>query len=411
MKRLSALIALVMLASVACGRSDQALSGMQLREEVGTVVVVRDGEINQVVGTFDLEPGDLVVTRNKSAATFALEGGDEVRKVELGSESQVLIEGPASIEARRGQVLVTAGDETVARFEGVRATASSAVFRIDRGFGSVRAGVYTGKVALAAPGQTRLAIAPFFEATVVAGDIPGLAQPYQMDVRDSWDAEHLGPYFELETQLRDLAAGFSNQVVSQRPGLDYFSALAQGDAVGFLKPYLERRPADLLIGFVVAQSAQTNLEDAFERAFELYDSGARWGIVAAIMEVKAPPLLAQLERLILGTGVAENNGGEAEFTVAAAEAAAGTDPSTGDQPDDGGTAPDPGEDPGGEDPKDPGGGDPPDECSGGAECTAEEVVDGVLGDDEEEDPPPQPEPSPTEEAEDDLLGGEGGLFD
>lgn len=211
MKRLSALIVLVLVASMACGRSDQALSGMQLREEVGTVVVVRDGEINQVVGTFDLEPGDLVVTRNKSAATFALEGGDEVRKVELGSESQVLVEGPASIEARRGQVLVTAGEETVARFEGVRATASSAVFRIDRGFGSVRAGVYTGKVALAAPGQTRLSVAPFFEATVVAGDIPGLTQPYQMDVRDSWDAEHLGPYFELETQLRDLAAGFSNQ--------------------------------------------------------------------------------------------------------------------------------------------------------------------------------------------------------
>ena len=410
MRRLTALIAVVMVASVACGSGEETLSDMQLREEFGTVVVVRDGEVSNVVGTFGLQPGDIVATRKESAATFALEGGGRTRRVELQSESQVLIESPTSIEARKGEVLLAANAPTTARFDGVRATSAleSTLFRIDRGFGSARAGVYSGAVALASPGQSRLRLQRFREATVVAGDVPGNFQPYQMDVRDEWDAEHLGAYFELETQLRDLATGFTNQVGSQKPGLDYFSALAGGRSVGFLQPYLKRRPADLLIGFVVAQRADAPLDAAFEEAFELYDDGARWGIVAAIMGVQPDPILAQLEQVILGTGVAKNDGGEAAFTVAAAEAGGGSSEVASQPSDGGGTDPGVGTDPGGgEDPKDPGGGgggeEPPEECSSTAECTVDEI--NPLDDDD----PPEPSPSPTEEDQADLL--EGGLFD
>lgn len=405
MRRLAAVIACVMFASVACGSGEEALSDMQLREEFGKVVVVRDGEVSNVVGTFGLKPGDIVITREGSGATFALEGGDDVRKVELQSEAEVLVESPTSIEARKGEVLVDVDSSTVARFDGVRATTAAAVFRIDRGFGSARAGVYAGRVALASPGQSRLQVERFHEATVVAGDVPGNLQPYQMDVRDEWDAAHLGPFFELETQLRDLATGFTNQGVSQRPGLDYFSALAGGRSVGFLQPYLRRRPADLLIGFVLAQRSERPLDEAFATAFDLYDDGARWGIVAAIMRIQPDPILAQLEQLILGTGVAKKDGGEAAFTVAAAEAGGSGDAPA--QPSDGGGGTDPGigQDPGGgEDPKDPGNGgdeEPPEECSGGAECTLQEI--NPLDDED----PPQPSPSPTDQ--DDLL--EGGLFD
>jgi len=405
MRRLTALIALVMVASVACGRGEEALSEMQLREEFGTVVVVRDGEVSNVVGTFGLKPGDIVVTRKDSAATFALEGGDDVRKVELQSETEILVESPTAIEARKGEVLVAAASTTSARFDGVRATTAAATFRIDRGFGSARAGVYAGRIALASPGQTRLPLPRFREATVVAGDVPGNFKPYQMDVRDEWDAEHLGTYFELETQLRDLASGFSNQVGSQRPGLDYFSTLAGGRGVGFLQPYLRRRPADLLIGFVLAQRSDMPLGAGFKQAFGHFDDGARWGIVAALMHVQPDPLLAQLEQLILGTGVAGKDGGEAAFTVAAAEAGGGPGAAAPGPGDGGSGDPGVGEDPGGgEDPKDPKGGgreDPPEECSGGAECTLQEL--NPLDDDD----PPEPSPSPTEQ--DDLL--EGGLFD
>jgi hypothetical protein len=411
MRRLSALIAVVMVASVACGGGEEALSDMQLREEFGTVVVVRDGEVSNVVGTFGLQPGDIVATRKDSGATFALEGGGRTRRVELQSETQVLIESPTSIEARKGEVLLAANAPTTARFDGVRATSAleATVFRIDRGFGSARAGVYSGAATLASPGQSRLRLEEFLEATVVAGDVPGNDQPYQMDVRDEWDAEHLGPYFELETQLRDLASGFTNQLnSSQKPGLDYFSALADGRSVGFLQPFLRRRPADLLIGFVLAQRADAPLDDAFEKAFDYYDQGARWGIVAALMGIQPSPILAQLEQVILGTGVAQKDGGEAVFTVAAAEAGGGSS-DVASQPSDGANDPGIGDDPGGgEDPKDPGGGgdeEPPDECSDGAECDVEDVVQDVLGDD-----PPEPSPSPTdEEDQDDLL--EGGLFD
>ena len=75
--------------------------------------------------------------------------------------------------------------------------------------------------------------------------------------------------------------------------------------VDFMRRYLKLPAEELLIGFTVAEHAgDSTLERAFTRAFDLRDDGGRWGIVASILEAPRGPLVAELEDLVVGTGVA-----------------------------------------------------------------------------------------------------------
>lgn len=409
MKKLALSLTAVLLASVACS-ADDALADMELRALSGTVNVLRDGETIRVDGAVELEPGDVIVTRSGALATFALEGGADVREGQLQENSRIIVRSGTAVEAEEGRLLLQVTEPTRATVEGVTALASDAVFRIDRGFGSVRTGVYRGSVELDAPGQADLAVSTLYQATLVAGDLPSQTRPYRLDEKDAWDQVLLKEVVNLEQELAVLARGLSSQLGRQRPGLDYFRALIDGGNVSFMKGYLKREPSDLLIGFTIARIADGTLERAFKEAFDLYDEGARWGVAAKILDVEPRPIVAQLERLILGTGVvaAGGSGNTAEFTVAAADASESgssvdgaappssstTDPSDPDDPNDpsGPSGPNEPKDP--KDPKDP---EDPKECSNTAECAVQDVEDQLPG--------PQPSPSPTEEQKKSLLDG------
>jgi hypothetical protein len=412
MKKLTICLALIVIAGVACS-GDDTLADMELRRDLGTVTVLRDGETIDVEGRIELKPGDVITTGPNALARFALEGGAGARQGQLQGNARALVVSPTSLEAQSGKVLMQVTEPTRTVVEGVTARASEAVFRVDRAFGSVRVGAYSGSVRLDAPGQSDLAVSRLYQATIVAGELPADTRPYRLDERDAWDKELLGEVVQLEGDLAVLSRGLANQLGRTRPTLGYFRALVDGGDVGFMPPYLRRPPPDLLIGFTIARNADGPLERAFESAFDLHDEGARWGIAAMILEVEPRPIVAQLERLILGTQVlaADGTSNPAQFTVAAAAAASGaagegTAPSSGGSaapPTGGSQQPPPGGggdgnggggNTGNEPPDDP---PPPDECQNTAECAVQDVEDQLPG--------PQPSPSPTQEQDKDLLGG------
>jgi len=400
MKKLTIFLAIALVAGLACSDQD-ALEDMELKVVAGAATVLRDGESIRVDDTLGLKPGDVIETKQDAIVSFALEGGSEERRGELQGGSTILIRSTSSVEAQEGNLLMRVSEPTTVMMDSVETRTAGATFRIDRGFGSDRAGVYAGAIDLDAPGQSELRLGPLYQATLVAGDLPNQERPYRLNKRDAWDQRLLEEVVSLEQELELLARGLTPQLRGQRPDLAYFRALIGGGDVGFMRSYLQRKPVDLLIGFTIARNDSQRLSDAFEESFRLFDQGARWGIAAKIMEVEPRPVVAQLERLILGTGVVAADGGGndgADFSVAAA--ASGTNAATGST--DGTSTPtDPSEPPpdggGNEKPRPKPTEDPPEECSNSAECTINEV----LG----QGPSPSPSPSSEDKGSDSLLDG------
>ena len=414
MKQISlCIIAAVFAAGAACAGQD-TLRDMELRLETGVVNVIRDGETINVEDSVELRPGDVIVSKEKALAKFALEGGADAREGEIHGNTRLLVRSASSVEAQEGQVLMRVSENTRVLVDGVTAQSSQGTFRVDRRFGSVRTAAYTGSLQLDAPGQTKVRLPRLYQATIVAGALPNQTRPYQLDLDDPWDKTLLDKVVTLEKDLVALSRGFSGQLGRDRPGLNYFSALQDGRDVGFMRRYLSRKPFDLLIGFTIAQYTDRPLRSGFEKAFELFDAGARWGVAAEILEVELRPMVAELEDLILGTGVvaANGRGGDASFDLAAANAGeSGGEIAPPTSPSDPGGSDNPAPPGGGTDPQDPdepdkpgGGGGPdkpdePDECSDGAECTVEEIEDELFPDEE-------PSPSPTNEQKNVFGGGD-----
>jgi hypothetical protein len=208
----------------------------------------------------------------------------------------------------------------------------------------------------------------------------------------------LQKWVSLEEDLKVLSNSLTNNLGGDRPDMAYFSELANGKQAGFVKGFLNRRAADLLIGFTIANNSASSLRESFRKAFSLFDAGATWGIASAIMKVEPRPLLAQLGRTILGTGVVVAGGtetGGASFSLAAADFSSSTGgpqapptSASGTSSDGGSSAAGGGGGSGGQeaggDGGSGGGGEEPKECqTGDVQCTIEDLTD------------PSPEPSPS----------------
>jgi hypothetical protein len=391
----------VVLAGAACGSlaPEQTLPEMSLKKVSGNVEIIRGGDTITVGEETDIEPDDVIRTSGRDAlARLRLEGD---RLLQLKGRSSAVVDSPTSVEVQTGEVLVRADEVTRVLVDGVEARASAAQFRVDRGFGSARVSSYAGTVALESPGQQRLDIRSFFEATVSAREIPQSTRPYRMQADDPWDALILQKWVSLEEELKVLSNSLTNNLGGDRPDVAYFSELAGGEGAGFVRSFLDRRVADLLIGFTIANRADSSLKQAFGRAFSLFDEGATWGITSAIMEIEPRPLLAQLGRTILGTGVVVAGGAQtdgASFSVAAADLSAsgggiqspasggGATSSGGSTGASNGGGGNPGGgDPGGGNPGGGGGGgEEPQQCeTGDVQCAVNDLTD------------PSPEPSPS----------------
>ena len=308
---LAVLLALAALAVVAVGVyfGDASEFGAMTLRKIGDgkVEIHRGNEVIEV-GDADeaLEPQDLVVTGSDGDAILNLEEG---RTLTVARKSRLRIRSTTMVEAQQGGLLATAEAPMSVLFDDVTARFSSAQFRLDRGFGSARAASYRGPVRLESPGEPRVTLRGLFQVDVAAGDLPQSSVPYQLSFRDPWDKQHLGDVVDLTQTLDQLATGFERQVGNTRPGLDYFSDLSSGN-VSFMRPYMSRSVADLLVAFTIADNAPGgSMKRSFRAAFDYLDDGASYGVAATILKAKSSPLVAQLEELIVGTGAVAADGG------------------------------------------------------------------------------------------------------
>ncbi|MGI8774526.1 MAG: hypothetical protein ACR2KQ_05870 [Actinomycetota bacterium] len=369
-------------------RSD-AIPEMSLQRLDGPVLIVRDEQRIQVEDTETIRPGDVIYTSETGRARLRLTGS---RLGWLLPQAELAITDESSLALLRGSLRARSEEDMSVVFDGITASTDAAHLRIDQGFGSARASSYSGEVHLAKPGQPRLTLNSLFEAPIAAGDLPGSTRPYRLNDDDEWDDQVLQEEIALDYDLSLFGDGLRSQLGASRPTVGYFSELA-GKRVGFMRPYLKRNTVELLIGFSVAENAKDGgLKSAFKRALRLRKDGGRWGVVASILRSPHKQLLADLESIVVGTGAGNRDGGEPEFTLAAAtEATGGTSGPTTTTPPGTGTAP---ADPGGSDkkPSGKGGDDPePKDCSSNQdpECIAKEIEDTLGGGD------PSPSPSPT----------------
>ena len=391
---IAALLALFVMSGVACSVGESELEAMTLRPLAGQVEIHRGNEVINVTADEALEPQDVVVTGKDGLATLQLE---EDNTVTMTRNTRLRIRTTSSVEGEEGSLIAQGAGETMkVLFDGVEAKLSDATLRLDRGFGSSRAASYDGTVQLSAPGEADLALRTLYEVDVAAGDLPDAPSPYELDLQDALDQDYLAEVITLTRNLELRANGFSRQLGGARPSLAGFSGLVGKPNVSFVKGYLSRPPADLLVAFTIATNDEKlGLENSFERAFDLRDQGSRWGVAATIMEVEPQALVAQLDRLILGTGVlADGTGGSADFTFASA---AGDAVPSGDAPGSDGDTPDTiTGDTGnvGSDGNDDGNGSidgsgDSDDCENTVDCAVQDVEDELP-------PGPAPDPDPQE---------------
>lgn len=402
---LAVLLALAALAVVAVGvyfGDSNDFGAMTLRKiGDGTVEIRRGNEVIQVGdGDEALQPQDVIVTGGDGLAELQLETDNFVT---LANKSRLRIRSTKVVEAQQGSVLADAKSPMQVLFDDVTARLSSAKFRLDRGFGSARAASLRGSVLLESPGEPRLELDRLFQVDVAAGDLPETSVPYRLSLRDQWDKVHLAEVVRLTQDLDLLANGFARQVGSSRPGLDYFSDLSASN-VSFMRSYLSRPVDDLLVAFTIAENTpSSSLKSSFQKAFDYFDDGASYGVAATILDAKSEPLVAQLERLIVGTGAVAADGGAGEASFGEGEIGGASDGSgdtgspiaAGDEETvSGGVGGDANEN--------------VDDCSDVVSCGVQDVQDelppGPNSPPEEDEDPPAPVPNTGGSGE----GGEGG---
>jgi hypothetical protein len=204
-----------------------------------------------------------------------------------------------------------------------------------------------GEARVAAPGQEPEDLGYLFEVSVVAGEVLD-PRPYRVDDDDAWDRRYLADVVALELQLQRFADAVSAQTNGGRPRLEYFSGIAEGEDVGFMRSYLRSATptTDLIIGFSIASlDRETSLSASFRHAFSLREEGGQWGVVSSLLGVESERLLADLERL--GSGILAAGGGRATGVSFGPPPEGEGGPSGGPDggaPEDGSGSPDEGED-------------------------------------------------------------------
>lgn len=368
--------------------ADGGLEEMTLKRLHGDVSVLRAGEVIDITDESSIEPGDRIATRADGRAELRLEG---LRRVELAPDSIVSVAGTTAVDGLGGSLLASSAgaDRISVRFGQVEGTTTGGMFRVDLGAGSSRLGVYEGGALISSPGQTDAPVDRYFQASVAGNERVTESTPLVLDRDDAWDRLHLGEVLALDERITKLGNGLSTQLGGARPGLEYFSGLANGP-VGFLRGYVDdERVPDLLIGFTIARHSAAPIGSAFTRAFEYRHQEGSWGLIARIMDAREAELVAYLGETILATGILADDiddvvagfGPDSEGTaapVAPGDGGSSTGPATSsggsgdDDPGDGGGGPNPSPSP------------PPDE----SECSPDDpvaclddlpLVDGLLG--------------------------------
>lgn len=268
------------------GDVEVSLSGAEFTGVTEDVVLVESDRVRVLAGhaVLELPEGSVAELRSRSQVGV---GGDDgaVLTLERGDLLMQVSDGTAAVDGEIAEVTVGAG-----------------AARLERS-ASLVAGVYEGSAIVAGQGRS-LSIPPLRQAAVVgAGRLPdeGGVRPLQLDEGDEWDRRFLGTVLELDRRLVAFGRGFEAILPPDEaitPSL-YRTLLPPLTGAPLTSDLLaERSAGENLIGLSLVALDDAPFDDSYEHVFELRDSGARWGLIAADLGYDPPEVVDAVELAI-----------------------------------------------------------------------------------------------------------------
>jgi hypothetical protein len=293
-----ALVAALVSAVGAAGCSrDNARSAQQVLESPADVTVVEPGgRTRPGVAGERLPRGSSVVTGAAGSAALAVQG----RRVLLAGDTVVTVPDGATVDVRRGRVLVdrrsgpdlsvSAGDITVGRFR-------AAAVRVERGL-DVRVGVLTGTARLTSATERTLDVDALHQVPVAGAALPDAAAALAL-FHDDWERQVIPRVLTADEWLsrlaRDMDAGVG-------------TAARAASVVPAVAPAAQSAPAgspasEVLLPLAIARATAGGVEaDRARTARELRQSGGSWGVVSTLLGARGLSVVEAAAALLTTAG-------------------------------------------------------------------------------------------------------------
>lgn len=294
MKRVVALVALLVLVVAGC-RGDDGPGENQARLELdGSATVTRvGGEVETVTDAVTLDLGDVVrIDGGTGSLTFADDSRYELRAGDPGSEVEIAV--PPRLLA--GDALVV-GDRATRIQVGDGSLTAMGVLLVDADAGSATA--LTGRTSLAGLGDTTelRALRSVLLSPAVA------PRPLEYDGGDEWMRRYLGEAIAFGDRLESLARGYTGDLQPGSRSASFYEAvlpaLAGEREFGAELLDDDREPGETLVGAAIAvQGREGAFAIRWDEVFTFRDEGAAWGLVALDQNVSSAPLLETIELAI-----------------------------------------------------------------------------------------------------------------
>jgi hypothetical protein len=131
---------------------------------------------------------------------------------------------------------------------------------------------------------------------------------------DPWDRRLLGDVLEFDHEISQFGDGFNKQFAGQAASPAFYVDFVSLSSTSFLQRYLNRDPAEILIGLVLAQrfvdKVGSNTARVFPPMLGERQQGATWGLIAKERGLPLQPLLqAVLDAIRHGTTPQAAGGG------------------------------------------------------------------------------------------------------
>lgn len=258
----------------------------------GALQVVR-GQVEQPVDErwVDVQQVALGVAFRTVEPTLLTTGADDVW---LPADSEAVV-ADGVVTLRRGAAVLDGNDLVVAVGDAV--VEGVGAFRVDAGV-TPRVGLYRGTVEVRRPGEG-YRLEPYRQISLTSRRFDGLDDPLAYDAGDAADQRYLAKAISFDAEVARYSARLAELYGQALQPPSFYAAFAEvdpgevgvltqaapsTDAAGNVGP-----PAEALIGLFVArtlaQAQGLDPQEAASRVAGLRQEGARWGLIAAALDL------------------------------------------------------------------------------------------------------------------------------
>jgi hypothetical protein len=291
------------------GGGDVADSPVRLSALRAVSVVGADGTIRDVGDGDTLRRGDRVRTGRDGSAVLTVER----RRVVLAGDTEVVVPDGASLDVRRGSVLldrrvgpglsVVAGDVHLERDD------APGALRIDRGF-VVQVSVYTGRARVSTSTGRRLRLDALHGVGVAGRTLPSAGRPLALSTPvHPWERDLLADVVSADAAINRLASGRIDATLGTAArARAYVSSFADVlDDVSSTAP-----ASEAVLPVAIGRAGRGGAERTRVAAVrDLRAEGGSWGVVASITKARSGDVASRLETLLVGAEVSADGGGSA----------------------------------------------------------------------------------------------------